>query len=210
LNHHLYVLIKTFLNYLILHIAFANNLLVGILFLIIEHFDYFQRQKKKEEETEDGVMLESAWKAFLDGIMKQKKIKKIYLWTDRGRKDFMNQEVLLMFKNIAAYYDITIVYSTFESKHGHSICDGHFGTGKKKVRKDINLQSGSKEWTIQFVMDCFAKTKNTTTFFFEKCPKSVFPKVEFNLPKGMAISDCKCFVFTKDDFKFFNFTQIEL
>jgi len=165
----------------------------------IKYFDYFF------EKCEGNNILGLAWE---DLFTKIDVPTKLYLWSDRGRKDFVNKDVITMYKKIASYYEMTMIYSTFESKHGHSICDGHFGVGKKKIKRDINIESSSAQWTIEFVMKTFELTKNTQVLFIDsKNKKEIFADIQFSAP-DFEISDCRCFYFSQEKFEYYNFTSI--
>jgi hypothetical protein len=62
------------------------------------------------------------------------KIDKIDFWSDRGSADFMNTKTIDYFFNLknTLFKDIEYTVNTYESKHGHNLCDGHFGKGNKK------------------------------------------------------------------------------
>lgn len=76
----------------------------------------------------------------------------------------MNYETMDFFQDMRKARHIPFIISTFESKHGHSLCDGHFGSGKSMVRRQIQEQSSSLCFTRSFVQEVFSKLKNTKVF----------------------------------------------
>lgn len=102
-----------------------------------------------------------------------------------------------------------LVYSTFESKHGHSICDGHFGVGKKKIRRDINNETSSRKWTVEFVVKTFGSIKNTIVHRFQSLEEHVFGQESVNLPKR-PISKQRCFHYKSGEMFFYHFTPLNL
>lgn len=160
----------------------------------INYMDFFFDQDYSAAST-----LASAWKIFFD---KQETIlgfksKKIYIWTDRGGSDFINYEVLYFYQCLRKTCGVPMIISTFESLHGHSICDAHFGRGKRKIRHDINLEISSLRFTRAFVSECFSKLKNTTSYKIIPIIKKskIDPKKEF----AFKITEYRCFDFTNEN-----------
>jgi len=108
--------------------------------------------------------LEQAFKIFLEEYLEEKP-ELLYIWTDRGGADFMNDSTEKLFWELRKSTGIPLIHSTFWSKHGKSISDTHFGRGKTKAKKDLNLESSSKKLTFSFVQTAFSKLSNTTTHF---------------------------------------------
>ena len=130
-----------------------------------QYFDYFFDSTKATDKDGDLSVdiLASAWTAFLQQSEKQglPLPERLFVWSDRGSKDFMNEKVVYMFSKLSKFWNLHILYSTFEAKHGHSICDGHFGLAKKKLRRDINFESSSRAFTKDWVMEKFEQLSNT-------------------------------------------------
>jgi hypothetical protein len=80
---------------------------------------------------------------------------KMILWSDGELK---TKEILYYFSKAAASHQIHCQLNFFASYHGHSICDGHFGAGKKRLRVKVGAGVENKEQIIEV----FNSIKNTT------------------------------------------------
>ena len=61
----------------------------------------------------------------------------------------------------------------FTPHHRHNMCDGHFGKGKTKLRKDFG--SSTTHITNEFdIMDVFSSLSNTTVELLKEIPKSTY------------------------------------
>jgi hypothetical protein len=78
------------------------------------------------------------------------------LWSDGGLK---TKEILYYFSKAAASHQIHCQMNFFASYHGHSICDGHFGASKKRLR--VKVGAGVVENKEQ-IIEVFNSIKNTT------------------------------------------------
>jgi hypothetical protein len=75
----------------------------------IMYFDFFFKQNK---EVDGAQILGIAWE-YLFQYFRPKR--RLYLWSDRGGKDFMNHKVMKMYQQLSYAYKLEIIYSTFES-----------------------------------------------------------------------------------------------
>jgi len=158
---------------------------------IINYHDFFFN---RDNTTKSETVLARAWRKLFEELVIPTRL---FIWSDRGRKNFINQDVLQMYQNISSFYELNINYSTFESKHGHSICDGHFGVAKTKVREDINQESSSLHWTKEFVMESFGKVKNTIVTFLD-------------LDEGENFESITSIKLKNFDFRYFSFEPTKL
>ena len=175
----------------------------------IHYYDYFfdLEMKGDEEETLPADVLACGWRSFFGWRNQQGSFfpKRLFVWSDRGGKDFMNHEVIEMYGRLSKFYNLKILYSTFEAKHGHSICDGHFGTGKKKLRREINFQSSSRVLTKEFVQYTFSTLHNTQVFNLTPS-KGALPALEIN--KQLPIKRSRCFLFQNESQSAYHFTPV--
>lgn len=79
----------------------------------------------------------------------------IQVWSDGGLK---TKEIIYYFSLVAEDIRKPIEVNFFAPYHGHSVCDAHFGSGKRSLRQTVG--SGLVE-SKQQVMDSFSKLKNT-------------------------------------------------
>ena len=68
------------------------------------------------------------------------------------------KEILYYFSEISQSIRKPIELNYFAPYHGHSVCDGHFGVGKRSLRQVVG--QGLVESEKQ-VIDTFSKLKNT-------------------------------------------------
>jgi hypothetical protein len=108
---------------------------------IIKYYDYFFQDnfegkdppKNKKRKPPKLKYLHTALKHLYQNYLKDEKITKIHFWSDRRSADFMNKKAIryLLYQRKDGFLkNIEFIYHTFESRHGHNICDGHFGCGK--------------------------------------------------------------------------------
>lgn len=81
------------------------------------------------------------------------------IWGDGGLK---TKEILFWFSKCADSFNLPIQMNYFAPHHGHSVCDGHFGVGKKILR--IKVGVGVVESQEQ-VRESFDSIKNTAKGF---------------------------------------------
>jgi len=86
------------------------------------------------------------------------------VWSDRGGKDFINYKTLDLYKRLRKEFNIPMIISTYESKHGKTMSDAHIGTGKRKVWYNLYDTGGSNKLNINFITETFSKLKNTKAF----------------------------------------------
>ena len=85
------------------------------------------------------------------------------IWSDGGLKSY---NVLIAFQSLKVVYDCNIECHYFAPHHGHNMCDGHFGVGKKKLR----LAFASNNTMItnpQQVLSCFERIPNTVVVMLQ-------------------------------------------
>jgi len=83
-----------------------------------------------------------------------KQFNEIILWSDGGLK---TKEIILWFSKAAEGFRRPTQMNYF-APCGHSICDGHFGTGKRLIRKRVGVGLVADE---QQVIDAFSSIANT-------------------------------------------------
>jgi protein-arginine kinase activator protein McsA len=98
----------------------------------------------------------------------------IYIWADNA---FHNYKVL----SVAITLQNTITLSFLTLHHGWSICDTHFGHGKRKLRKDVSLDHIQ---TVSDIVNIFRKLQNTNVEIIGKIPKQLPPRENFKPETG--------------------------
>lgn len=83
------------------------------------------------------------------------KFSEIFVWSDGGLK---TKEILYYISCCAETIKKEIQVNYFAPYHGHSVCDAHFGAGKRELRKSVGSGVVINE---QQVIDSFSKLKNT-------------------------------------------------
>jgi hypothetical protein len=83
------------------------------------------------------------------------KFSTIFVWSDGGLK---TKEILYYISCCAQDVKKIIQVNYFAPYHGHSVCDAHFGAGKRELRKSVGSGVVINE---KQVIDCFSKLKNT-------------------------------------------------
>lgn len=79
----------------------------------------------------------------------------VILWADGGLK---TKEIIFWFSVVSGAVRMPTQMNYFAPCHGHSICDGHFGTGKRLVRKRVGVGLVADQ---QQVIDAFSSIVNT-------------------------------------------------
>jgi hypothetical protein len=77
------------------------------------------------------------------------------LWADGGLK---TNAIVHYFSAIAAEQNLPIQINYFAPHHGHSVCDAHFGQGKRALRKVVGVEVVKDQ---EQVMDAFSALSNT-------------------------------------------------
>lgn len=76
-----------------------------------------------------------------------------------------------MFSILQHYHRIPLCVFFFPEYHGHSLADGHFGVGKRKIRRAF---AGSIIATLSDIEQQFHTLANTKTFTIDEVPKQSF------------------------------------
>jgi hypothetical protein len=118
------------------------------------------------------------WDFVIDKLYLHRYTGGVFIWSDNGFKNKMN---LYFFLNLQKKVQFKIHCHFFAAYHGHSICDRHFGTGKRKLRS-TNRRSLVR--TIDQVENAFSSIANTSTYLIDVDPESL-PKA----PKGLHLED---------------------
>lgn len=135
-------------------------ILVLVMFFKVEshiqwrYFDFFGKKGKS-----GFAFVEKAWLCLLKSSAFHS-FSHIHVWSDGCTSEFYNSSALYFFSTFKDTFHITVDVSFFEAYHGHSICDSHLGTGKRKVKKlEQYLVSTYSE---TFVYEVFSSLKNTS------------------------------------------------
>jgi hypothetical protein len=161
------------------------------------------KKNKKKKKPPKLKYLQTALNHSYECFIKCNEITLIHFWSDRGSADFMNKDVisyLSYLRKDGFLKNIPFIFHTFQSKHGHNLCDSHFGNGKKIVKIKINEEKSSSYLTFDFVVKCFQSLKNTSCYInipFAELDKEKFPK-NITYEKGFR------------NIKYFDFRQKEL
>lgn len=127
--------------------------------LVHRFYDFWSKEKKDYKYTSQ---------AFTDLLSHQffDRFSEVIIWSDGGLK---TKEILYYFSEIAATIRKPIEVNYFAPYHGHSVCDAHFGAGKRSLRQTVGV--GLVESESQ-VIEVFSKLKNTIKgmrfLFFKK------------------------------------------
>lgn len=130
--------------------------------LVWRYFDFFDTELKGKSDYE---FVEASWLSLFEmGALSA--CSSLHVWSDGGCGDFYNSSCLHFFSSLQSLFKLKTEVSFFVEYHGHSRCDGHIGTGKRKVRKMANLFQQS--FSNEFVYSVFSSLKNT-----EGCPLNI-------------------------------------
>ncbi|MHB1955910.1 MAG: hypothetical protein ACYCOU_19440 [Sulfobacillus sp.] len=95
-------------------------------------------------------------------------VTKIHVWSDGGLR---MKENIYLFAQLQQRYQIEIYLFIFPPYHGHSLADGHFGVGKRKLRREY-AQGGLA--ALKDVEKQFKSMHNTSTFILDAISKDVY------------------------------------
>lgn len=135
------------------------------------YFDYFSENAKDYKYT---------FMAFYNLFSTEDFIrskKKIHLWSDGGLK---TKENIYYPSILEDDFNLTMDVNFFAPYHGHSICDGHFGNGKKKIRNQIATGVISRR---EEIYDTFKSLKNTKVQLLDIKDKNIVT----SFPEGIRI-----------------------
>ena len=107
----------------------------------------------------------------------------ILVWGDGGLK---SKENLYFLSTLGATWQMKISVFSFPPYHGHSLCDGHFGVGKRRLRRAF---AGQPIATIEDVENEFSDMRDTKTFILPEIKKRTYQVQK--LSKGI----CRFFAF---------------
>lgn len=105
-----------------------------------EYYDYFSRRRQQSDYIKDALA-----SLQIQGVFDNKKTIKV--WSDNGLKNYgvfnawhsLFPEQLIDPNNVQQGSNQLqrIVVNFYAPRHGHNVCDGHFGALKKKIRTDF-------------------------------------------------------------------------
>lgn len=123
-----------------------------------KYFDFFA------EAAHDYRYTRAVMEYFWENEAELRLATRIRIWSDGALK---TKENIFLFGELQAKYGVPIEVFSFAPYHGHSLADGHFGVGKRSLRKKFadNLVA-----TLADIEQQFAPMTNTTTFIFDKIP----------------------------------------
>jgi hypothetical protein len=111
-------------------------------------FDFWSESKK------DYLFTVKAFYTLLD-LPFLKQFNELILWSDGGLK---TKEILYYFSQLSQNFRLPMLINYFAPHHGHSICDTHFGHGKKKLRQVVGVNVLE---VTQQAISSFSSIKNT-------------------------------------------------
>jgi hypothetical protein len=146
---------------------------------VLEHsfFDFFC------EAPHNYMYTCSVWDLFVSETLKPAKFSDgLFLWSDNA---FKTKELLFYFSELEDRIGVSISLNFFAPHHGHSICDGHFGTGKRHLRANSKgvLVSG-----LNTIVDCFATLKQTKVQILSELKYPELRVIKRNKGLGRVVS----------------------
>ena len=63
------------------------------------------------------------------------------------------KEILYYFSKIAHAFQTRILVNSFAPYHGHSVCDAHFGAGKRMLRQNVGTGVVESEMTKHYLVN---------------------------------------------------------
>jgi hypothetical protein len=127
--------------------------------LDITYFDYIAEAPHKYHYTAHAM------EDFMTNDADVKHAKRVIVWSDGGLR---TKENLYLFSELQEELGVPIEVHIFAPGHGHSLCDGHFGVGKKAIRRRF---AGALVATVEDVRQEFSKLTNTTVKVIPSVPQ---------------------------------------
>jgi hypothetical protein len=119
------------------------------------YLDFFD---SKEYGHSDFEFVEASWLSLVE-TCQLNRFSKIHIFSDGGSGDFYNSTCLYFFSSFQSIFNIEVECSYFVEYHGHSRCDGHIGTAKRKIHKMSQLLDQS--FDNNFVYNMFSSLEDT-------------------------------------------------
>lgn len=94
--------------------------------------------------------------------------RQVFIWCDGALR---TKENLYLWSVLRHHYEVPLHVFIFPPHHGHSLADGHFGVGKRKLRK---AYAGGLIATLSNIEEQFSTLKNTNTFTIDVVPHQNF------------------------------------
>lgn len=105
---------------------------------------------KSGNESADNYFLQGVWQsAFRLGLFSSE-IKNIHIFHDKGSNELYNSSILYLYSSLASTYERNLFAHYFESCHGKSICDSHFGQTTKKGNRLLQYLKPEKRYNHIF------------------------------------------------------------
>ena len=110
---------------------------------------------------------EKIYQVLLTKEINLKEKKKLIVWSDGGLKGHDNVNTFNIFSK---EHNILLESNYFGPCHGHSVCDGHFGVSKKKIRLTFASDS-TRILTPEDITNVIKELKNTTVIVLDSIPE---------------------------------------
>jgi phage FluMu protein Com len=138
----------------------------------VQYHDYIGYIKCNHKDTQ------YIWDLVVEKLHLYQYSEGVFIWSDGAFKNKMN---IYYFFQLQQKVQFKIQCHYFASYHGHSICDRHFGVGKKKLR---SINRTTLVSSIEQVQEAFQSLSNTTTYVLR-----IDEQTSNQTPEGLKFSE---------------------